>query len=103
MAPCCATASAPGATPSTTATRRPTGRWYFMEEVQFATTCNYLGNGDNAALRTGSQGLVQTCVDAWQTRSCAWDWRARVQALCVTPDADTALRNEFIASAQYNI
>lgn len=80
-----------------------TGRWYFMEEVQFATTANYLGNGDNAALRSGSKGLVQTCTQAWQTRSCAWDWRARVQALCVTPDDDVGLRAEFIASVEANI
>jgi hypothetical protein len=80
-----------------------TGRWYFMEEVQFATTTNYLGNGDNNVLRTGSKGLVQPCYGAWQTRSCAWDWRARVQALCVTPDDDTALRAEFIASVEANI
>lgn len=80
-----------------------TGRFYFMEEVQFATTANYLGNGDNTVLRTGSKGLVQTCPGAWQTRACAWDWRARVQALCVTPDDDTALRSEFIASVEANI
>ena len=80
-----------------------TGRWYFMEEVQFVTTANYLGNGDNAVLRNGSKGLVQPCTDCWQTRSTAWDWRARVQALCVTPDDDTALRSEFIASVEANI
>jgi hypothetical protein len=80
-----------------------TGRWYFMEEVQFATTANYLGNGDNQYLRVGSKGLVQPATGAWQTRSCAWDWRARVQALCVTPDADVALRSEFIASVEANV
>jgi len=80
-----------------------TGLFYFMEEVQFATTANYLGNGDNAVLRTGSKGLVQSCPGAWQTRSCAWDWRARVQALCVTPDDDTLLRAELIASVEANI
>jgi hypothetical protein len=80
-----------------------TGRWYFMEEVQFSTTANYLGNGDNQFLRVGSKGLVKAEPGAWQTRSCAWDWRARVQALCVTPDADIALRSEFIASVEANI
>lgn len=80
-----------------------TGRWYFMEEVQFSTTANYLGNGDNQYLRVGSKGLVKPEPGAWQTRSCAWDWRARVQALCVTPDADVALRSEFIASVEANI
>lgn len=80
-----------------------TARLYFMEEVQFAITCDYLGNGDNAILRNGAQGLVHPCVDAWQTRSCAWNWRHLAQALCVTPDADTALRGEFKSSAQSNI
>jgi hypothetical protein len=80
-----------------------TGRFYFMEEVLFAATVNYLGNGDNAQLRTGSQGLVQTAVGAWQTRSAAWDWRSKVQALTVVPDDDTALRTELIACVESNI
>ncbi|RVU49827.1 hypothetical protein EOE66_04560 [Rubrivivax rivuli] len=80
-----------------------TGRWYFMEEVLFAATANYLGNGDNAQLRTGARGLVQTAVQAWQTRSCAWDWRSKVQALTVVPDNDTALRTELIACVESNI
>lgn len=80
-----------------------TGRWYFMEEVQFANITNYLGKGDSAILRNGSAGLVQTCPGAWQTRSCAWEWRARVMALCVTPDDDAALRADLIASVEANI
>jgi hypothetical protein len=81
-----------------------TGRWYFMEEVQFAATTNYLGNGDNALLREGSLGIVKTSVQAWQTRSCAWNWRSLVQALCVTPDDDTSgLREEFVRSVEANI
>lgn len=80
-----------------------TGRWYFMEEVQFAATANYLGENNNPLMRSGSQGLVQTTVGAWQTRSCAWGWRTLVQALCITPDDDTALRSEFIASVKSNI
>ena len=79
------------------------GWWYFMEEVLFSATANYLGNGDNTLLRTGSQGLVQTSVDAWQTRSCAWDWRSKIHALTVVPDDDTALRGELIACAEANI
>ncbi len=80
-----------------------TGRFYFMEEVLFAATANYLGNGDNALLRTGSRGLVQTAVQAWQTRSCAWDWRSKIQALTVVPDEDTPLRNELIACVEANV
>ncbi len=80
-----------------------TGRFYFMEEVQFAATANYLGNGDPPILRDGAKGLVQTAIDAWQTRSCAWDWRSKIQALTVTPDDDAALRGELISCAESNI
>lgn len=80
-----------------------TGRWYFMEEVLFAATANYLGNGDNNILRSGALGLVQTAVDGWQTRSCAWDWRSKIQALTVVPDADAALRSELITCVENNI
>ncbi len=87
-----------------------TGHWYFLEECQFAAVTNYLGNGDISALRTGSLGLVQTAVQAWQTRASAWDWRAHVQALAITPDADpvpggsgNTLRQEFINRAHANI
>lgn len=79
------------------------GWHYFMEELQFATTANHLGNGDNPLLRAGPQGLVRPQLGAWQTRSCAWDWRARVQALAVTPDEDTTLRPELVASVEANI
>lgn len=74
-----------------------------MEETQFAATANYLGKGDNSVLRDGAKGLVKSCLGAWQTRASAWMLRALVNALSVTPDDDTALRNEFITSMQYNI
>ncbi len=80
-----------------------TGRWYFMEEVLFAATANYLGNGDNDILRNGAQGLVQTAVDGWQTRSCAWDWRSKVLALTVVPDDDQALRTELVTCVENNV
>lgn len=80
-----------------------TGRWYFMEQVQFAATLDYLGKGDNNVLRVGSLGLVKPCFGAWQTRACAWQWRTLAQALAVTPDTDTALRTELIECVQHNI
>jgi PKD repeat protein len=79
-----------------------TGFRYFIEEAQFAATCNYLGNGDNAALRNGSQGLVQTAVDAWQTRASAWDWRAHVQALTLTPSTDQ-IYTDMVSRAHNNV
>ena len=80
-----------------------TDRWYFMEEVQFAATLDYLSKGDNDILRNGAQGLVQSCDGAWQTRATAWQWRTLVQALTVTPDTDTALKQEFVTCVQTNI
>lgn len=80
-----------------------TDRWYFMEQVQFAATLDYLSKGDNDILRNGSQGLVQSCYGAWQTRACAWQWRTLVQALTVTPDSDSALKQEFVTCVQTNI
>ena len=80
-----------------------TGRFYFMEVVQFAATFNYLGKGDADPLRKGALGLVQSCVGAWQVRSAAWQWRTLAMALNITPDADATLKNEFLASVQANI
>jgi len=79
------------------------GQFYFMEGVQFAATCNYLGIGDNSVLRVGVQGLMRPCPGAWQTRACAWGLRALSHALVVTPDDDTSLRTSFLTSVHYNI
>lgn len=35
-----------------------TGRWYFMEQIQFAATANHLGKGSVPALRDDAKGLV---------------------------------------------
>jgi hypothetical protein len=80
-----------------------TGRWYFMEQVQFAATLDYLSKADEPNMRRGALGLVQPCFGGWQTRAGAWQWRTLTQALNVTPDNDTALRQEFIACVQANI
>ncbi|WP_457421910.1 hypothetical protein [Roseateles sp. P5_E7] len=80
-----------------------TGRWYFMEQVQFAATLDYLSKADEPNMRRGGLGLVQSCFGGWQTRACAWQWRTLSQALNVTPDSDTTLRQEFINCVQSNI
>lgn len=80
-----------------------TGRWYFMEQVQFAATLDYLSKADEPNMRRGSLGLVQSCFGGWQTRACAWQWRTLTHALNVTPDNDTTLRQEFIDCVQANI
>jgi hypothetical protein len=78
-----------------------TGRWYFMEEVQFAATLNYLKNTDH--VRNGSKGVFDTSAGANTTRGAGWAVRTLAQAACITPDDDTVLRGEFLASLQANV
>jgi hypothetical protein len=77
-----------------------TGRWYFMEELQFSATLNYLKNTDTQ--REFSSGVFQSAAGANTTRGAAWAVRTLAQAACMTPD-DDALRDEFLASLQANI
>lgn len=78
-----------------------TGRWYFMEEVQFVANINYLKNSD--AARLYAQGIFQSAAGANTTRGAAWAVRSLAQAACATPDADTLLRTEFLGSVQANV
>jgi hypothetical protein len=77
-----------------------TGRFYFMEEVQFAATLNYLKNSD--ATRKFSGGVFMSNAGANTTRGAGWAIRTLAQAACVTPDNDTVLRAEFAASMAAN-
>jgi hypothetical protein len=78
-----------------------TGRFYFMEEVQFTANVNFLKNTD--VTRKFSAGVFLSNAGANITRGAAWSVRTLAQAACVTPDNDTALRNEFIASMSANV
>lgn len=80
-----------------------TGRWYFLEELQFAATANHLGKGSVPALRDGAKGLVKPEVGAWQTRAAAWQWRTLAQAAAMTPDIDATLHTEFANVVQFNV
>jgi hypothetical protein len=77
-----------------------TGRYYFLEEVQFAAVINFLGN--DCGIRNNGQGLHQPAYQAWQVRACAWGLRALAHALSASPDNDR-LQAEFRASMQANI
>jgi hypothetical protein len=78
-----------------------TGRFYFMEEVQFAATVNFLKQTD--ATRRFSAGVFLSNAGANITRGAAWAIRTLAQAACITPDDDTLLRNEFAASMAANV
>jgi hypothetical protein len=78
-----------------------TGRFYFMEQVQFAATVHYLKNTD--IQRQFSQGVLLSSAGANTTRGAAWSTRTLAQAACITPDDDTALRAEFLSSLEANV
>ncbi|MBC7604002.1 MAG: hypothetical protein H7255_15255 [Ramlibacter sp.] len=78
-----------------------TGRWYFMEEVQFTATLNFLKNTD--WVRGFSDGVLSTSVGANTTRGAAWALRALAHAASATPDDDAPLRNEFLNSLKANV
>lgn len=78
-----------------------TGRFYFMEEVQFTATFNYLAQVDNQ--RSFADGVFLSSSGASTVRGAAWANRTLLQAATVTPDADTALRGEFVTSLEANI
>ncbi|MBC7465763.1 MAG: hypothetical protein H7256_07210 [Bdellovibrio sp.] len=80
-----------------------TGRWYFMEEVQFAATTNFLGLVAGDVMRHHTDGIFHPVPGAFQTRSAAWAIRTLAQALTVTADDDTSLRSEFKRSMEANI
>lgn len=76
-----------------------TGRWYFMEEVQFCATLNYLKLSN--ATRSDAAGLHHSW-SASTTRGSAWALRSLAQAACITPDEDADLRGELLASLSAN-
>jgi hypothetical protein len=80
-----------------------TGRFYFMEAVQFHATLNYLKQGDHPTLgRNLSQGLLMTNQGSNQVRGAAWSLRTLAMAAQASPD-DDALHAEFVSSIEANI
>ena len=79
-----------------------TGRFYFMEQVQFQATVHYLAMGDHATLgRNLSEGRILTWQN--QTRGAAWMLRTLAMATCVTPDDDANLKTEFTTCWNSNV
>ena len=74
---------------------------WFLEELQLLATGNYLRNSDTN--RQNSGGVFQSDAGSDITRGAAWSTRTLAQAACLTPDADTNLRNEFVSSINQNI
>ncbi len=77
-----------------------TGSWYFMEELQFAATFNFLGQVDDK--RQFSKGIFLSSSGAATTRGAAWGVRTLAQAAVATPD-DDVLSAELLTSLTANI
>jgi hypothetical protein len=75
-----------------------TGRYYFLEEMQFAAVTNSLLQDD--VIRDGGVGAVWHYPD---TRHGAWAIRTLMQAQVMTTDSDTAQKNNFKAALQGTI
>lgn len=76
-----------------------TGRFYFMEELQFVATLNYLKQRD--VTREFAGGVFLTQVETNQIRGAAWAIRTLAQAASATPD-DDPLHADFIQSVEAN-
>ncbi len=77
-----------------------TGRWYFMEEVQFVATALYLKQ--HSGYRQGSAGVLLSNSGSNTERGMAWGIRTLFQAACITPD-DDVLANDFLSSLRANV
>ena len=76
-----------------------TARFYFLEEIQFAATVNYLKQTDS--YRSFSGGTFASAAGANTTRGAAWAIRTLAQAASATPD-DHPLKMELCASLAAN-
>ena len=77
-----------------------TGRFYFMEQMQFLATLNFLKQNDTT--RQYTQGILETSAGANTTRGAAWAIRSLAQAAALTPD-DDPLKSELVSSINANI
>jgi hypothetical protein len=77
-----------------------TGSWYFLEELQFAATRNFLHQVDDQ--RQFGKGVFLSASGAATVRGAAWAVRTLAQAAIATPDGDP-LQPEMLASLAANI
>lgn len=80
-----------------------TGRFYFMEEVQFLATYNYLRQQSNVTtIRQQDKGLFLSASGDCTVRGAAWCNRTLAQAAIVSPDGD-AVGADLKTSLEENI
>ncbi len=77
-----------------------TGRFYFMEEIEFSATVGFLKQNDTS--RQTWRGILSTNAGANTTRGAAWSLRTLAQAATITPD-DDPMRGEYVRSVEENV
>jgi hypothetical protein len=77
-----------------------TGRRYFLDEVQFATSADSMI--ERNAYRDGSSGIYKS-QNTGAERHVGWALRSLAQALAITPDADTAFKTEYLTQYTNNV
>ncbi len=77
-----------------------TGRFYFIEQMQFTATAIFLEDYDNT--RGFSQAVIRSDNGFSQTRGAAWGLRTLACAAAMTADSDV-LKSEFAGGVQNNI
>jgi hypothetical protein len=80
-----------------------TGRYWFLEETQFAATLHYMR--DTSSRRQQSKGVFRMHFGEQNNtvRGVAWQWRTLAQAASATPDSDTTMRANFVDSLKENV
>lgn len=78
-----------------------TGRWYFLDEMQLLASILLLKQTDR--VREYSRGIIQTAAGANTVRGTAWTVRALTHAASMTPDDDTAAKNQLIGVIENNV
>jgi hypothetical protein len=83
-----------------------TGWNWFVEEIQFQVTLHYLASPPGS--RQGANYFLQSSAGHFGgnnqggPRAVGWQWRTLAMCSSITPDADTAMRGQFVGVLGYN-
>jgi hypothetical protein len=77
------------------------GRWFFLDELAFWVTHNYLWQNYASTHRNGADGIIRSDAGANTDRGAAWGLRSLAQLLAVLP-ATHPIRADIMASWEAN-
>ena len=79
---------------------------WFIEAIQFQVTLHYLASPPSS--RETSNYFLQASAGGYGQnnqggpRAVGWQWRTLAMCACITPDADTTMRAQFVTALNYN-